>query len=83
MSYELDRAFWGDETPLPPTTSQQERRAAVRAADYVAAQHPHQLDDTKPDVAGRELATDPLIQAGLLELLDKLGIQTIRGTRNA
>jgi hypothetical protein len=83
VSYELDRAFWGDETPLPPITTDQERRTAVRAADFVAAEHPHPLDDTKPDVAGRELATDPLIRAGLLELLDALGIQTTRGNRNA
>ena len=82
MSYELDRAFWGDESPLPPITTDQERRTAVRTADFVASEHPHPLDDTKPDVAGRELATDPLIRAGLLELLDALGIQT-RGNRNA
>ncbi|MEU8829423.1 hypothetical protein [Streptomyces sp900116325] len=72
MSYELDRAFWGDETPLPPTTSQQERRAAVRAADYVAGRH--------PNLTGGQLATDPIIRAGLLELLDALGL---KGALNA
>ncbi|MFE7237255.1 hypothetical protein [Streptomyces sp. NPDC057580] len=80
MSYETDRAFWGDETPLPPTTTDQERRAAVRAADYVAAQHPHPADDTMPHFAGRELAMNPLVHVGLRELLDALGLN--RGNCN-
>ncbi|MGY4901124.1 hypothetical protein [Streptomyces sp. 900116325] len=71
-SYETDRAFWGDETTLPPTTDDQERRAAIRTADYVAGQH--------PNLTGDQLATDPIIRAGLLELLGALGLKE---TRNA
>jgi hypothetical protein len=66
VSYELDRAFWGDETALPPTTGDQERRAAIRTADFVAGEHPH--------FTGDQLATDPIIRAGLLELLGALGL---------
>ncbi|WP_030917478.1 hypothetical protein [Streptomyces sp. NRRL B-24720] len=75
MSFETDRAFWGDETPLPPTTTNQERRAAIRAADYVAGQYAH--------LTGAQLATDPIIHAGLRELLAALGLQTSKGNPNA
>lgn len=49
------------------------RRAAVRIADGVAAEHPHPLDDVMPKLAGRQLAQDPAVSAGLLELLDAIG----------
>lgn len=51
------------------------RAAAVHAADHVAARHPHPLDDVMPKLAGRQLAADPVIAAGLLELLDALGLR--------
>lgn len=51
-------------------------RAAIHLADRVAAEHPHELDGTMPRLAGRLLGRDPLVAAGLLELLDALGIRT-------
>lgn len=49
------------------------RRAAVHLADGTAAQHPTELDDLAPEYAGRLLAQDPTIRAGLRELLDAIG----------
>jgi hypothetical protein len=49
------------------------RRAAVRIADQIAAEHPHPLDDVMPRLAGRQLAHDPAAAASLLELLDAIG----------
>jgi hypothetical protein len=46
------------------------RAAAIRIADQVAAEHPNPLDDTMPKLAGRLLAKDPTVAAGLRELLD-------------
>lgn len=65
------------QTPLLNTTdlsAAQIRRAAVHASDHIGAEHPHPLDDLMPKLAGRELAKDPVIAAGLLEVLDQLGI---------
>lgn len=64
---------------LAELTADQTRRASVHVADRIAAEHPHPLDDLMPRLAGRQLATDPVIAAGLLELLDQLGIP--RGNR--
>jgi hypothetical protein len=58
---------------VPQVGSTELRAAAIHVADYVAAQHPHELDDTSPRFAGRLLAQDPAIAAGVLELLDALG----------
>ncbi|MFD7861814.1 hypothetical protein [Streptomyces sp. NPDC059783] len=66
MSFEDDRSIWGTGPAIPLTTTDQRRRAAVRTADYVAGQH--------PDRTARDLAADPLIQAGLRELLTALGL---------
>lgn len=52
-----------------------ERRAAIRAADHVAAEHPDPRDDVMPKLAGRELAKNPDAAAGVLELLDALGLR--------
>lgn len=81
MSFEDDRTIWGTGPTAPDVTATQARRAAIRTADYVAAQHPHPADDTMPHLAGRELAMNPLIHAGLRELLNALGIQTTRGNQ--
>lgn len=51
-----------------------ERAAAVRLADQVAAEHPHPLDDLMPRLAGRQLGQDPVIAAGVQELLDAIGL---------
>jgi hypothetical protein len=63
----------------------EERAAAIRVADHVAAKYPHPLDDTDPVSAGRSVAYDRRACADLLKLLDALGIDTdqttTRGTR--
>lgn len=65
-----------DYGPKPTTAEAAElRRAAVRIADQFGKEHPHPQDDDDPAQAGRELAQDPVIAAGLLELADKLGIR--------
>jgi hypothetical protein len=65
-----------DYGPKPPTAKQGElRRAAVRIADHSGAGHPHPLDEDMPRIAGAVLAKDPAIAAGVLELLDALGIR--------
>jgi hypothetical protein len=53
----------------------EQRRAAVRIADQVAAEHPHPLDDVMPRIAGAVIAKDPAVNAGVLELLAALGIR--------
>lgn len=50
------------------------RAAAVHVADRIAAEHPHPLDDVTPKLAGRLIAQDPTVRAGVLELLDALGL---------
>ncbi|MCX4596177.1 hypothetical protein OG819_42950 [Streptomyces sp. NBC_01549] len=60
-----------------PTTAKavEQRKAAIRIADQIGKEHPHPLDDEDPAQAGRELAKDPAIAAGVLELADQLGIR--------
>ncbi|HEY9372842.1 hypothetical protein [Streptomyces sp.] len=55
-------------------TAAQQRAAAVHVADRIAAEHPHPLDDVMPRLAGRQLAADPVIAAGVRELLAALGL---------
>lgn len=55
-------------------TFRQTRAAAVHVADRIAAEHPHPLDDVMPKLAGKQLARQPAIAAGVLELLDALGL---------
>lgn len=62
----IERDYW--------TTAEQRRDAAVTVTDRVAAEHPHPLDDTDPRLAGKELAHDPAIAAGVRELLATLGL---------
>lgn len=52
--------------------------AVRRITRRVAAQNPHELDDVMPHLAGRLVAQDPLVAAGLLELLDALGLPTTK-----
>lgn len=51
------------------------RRAAVRVADQIGREHPDPRDDLMPKLVGRELAHDPVIAAGVLKLLDQLGLK--------
>lgn len=64
--------------PLPPADPDRQqhiaRRAAVHAADRVAAEHPHELDELMPKLAGRTIAHNPTARAELLLLLDALGL---------
>jgi hypothetical protein len=50
--------------------------AARHIACRVAAENPHLLDDDMPRLAGRLIGRDPLVAAGLLELLAALGLPT-------
>ncbi len=59
-------------------TARQTRAAAVHVADRIAAEHPHELDELMPKLAGKQLAQDPAIAAGVLKLLDVLGLVTSR-----
>ncbi|MGW6741725.1 hypothetical protein ACWGDX_13520 [Streptomyces sp. NPDC055025] len=65
--------------PMPERgTAEERRRAAVHVADRIASEHPH--------LTGRELAADPQARAGLLHLLDLLGLKpepAPGGNRNA
>jgi hypothetical protein len=60
-----------------PTTAEaaEQRRAARRVADQFGKENPHPQDDEDPRRAGRELAKDSLIAAGILELVAQLGIR--------
>ncbi|MGW0584466.1 hypothetical protein ACWD25_53215 [Streptomyces sp. NPDC002920] len=71
---ELDQHVLGDTT----IDGGLHRRAAVHLADRIAAQHPSPLDGLAPEYAGRLLAQDPTIRAGLRELLDAIGYTTAR-----
>jgi hypothetical protein len=65
-----------DYSPKPTTAkADEQRQAAVRIADQFGKEHPHPQDVKDPREAGRELAKDPVIAAGVLELLAKLGIR--------
>jgi hypothetical protein len=65
-----------DYSPKPTTAeADEQRRAAVRIADQFGKENPHPLDDEDPAQAGRELAKDPVIAAGILELVAQLGIR--------
>lgn len=59
----------------PERRQELERAAAVRAADQVGVENPHPLDDLMPRLAGKQLGQDPVIAAGVLELLDALGLK--------
>jgi len=67
--------------PMPGRNGDQVRRdAAVHVADRVAAEHPHPLDELMPKLAGRQLASDPVVAADVLELLAALGLIPDGGT---
>ena len=55
-------------------SDEQRRKASVRVADQIAAEHPHPLDDVMPRLAGRQLAKDPAIADETRHLLDVLGL---------
>lgn len=60
-----------------------ERAAAVQIADQVGVEHPHPLDDLMPRLAGKQLGQDPVIAAGVLELLDAIGLKPHQIRRTA
>jgi hypothetical protein len=65
-----------DYGPQPSTAeADEQRRAARRVADQFGKENPHPQDDEDPVQAGRELAKDPVIAAGVLELVAQLGIR--------
>lgn len=66
---EVDINGFGN-TDIDPGTH---RQVAVLCADRIATQHPHELDQLMPRLAGRTLAKDPAVRADLLELLDAIG----------
>lgn len=57
------------------TTAAEQRAAAIRIADHIATQHPGDLDDLMPKLAGRHLAQDPAIAADVRELLAALDLR--------
>jgi len=65
----LDRRNPGEQARL-------NRQAAIHVADRIAAEHPHPLDDVMPKLAGRLIAKDPAVRAGVLDLLAALGLET-------
>lgn len=64
-----------------PTDAGLARRAAVRLADHVAAEHPHPLDGTHPALAGAAIAKDPAVRGELLDLLGALGLAKTKPRR--
>jgi hypothetical protein len=76
-----------DLLPISPTDPARqrvmERRTAVHAADRIGAEHPTQYDDDDPRRAGRTVAHDPEARAGLLLLLDALGLTPATHRRTA
>jgi hypothetical protein len=65
-----------DYGPKPADAEEgEQRRAAIRIAGQIAAEHPHPLDETVPRLAGQELAMNPVIAAGVRELLAALDIR--------
>jgi len=67
----------------PERLRDMERRAAVHAADRIGVEHPHELDELMPKLAGRTVAHDPEARAGLLLLLDVLGLTPATHRRTA
>ncbi|WP_420032310.1 hypothetical protein ACN2WE_05455 [Streptomyces sp. cg28] len=65
----LDRPATSEERQLE---NELRRKAAIRLADHIAAQHPHPLDDDMPAIAGAVIARDPQVRAELAEALDAL-----------
>lgn len=78
---ELDQHVLALDSIHPEAQQQINRRAAVNVADRIASEHPHALDLLMPKLAGRTLAKDPAIAAGVLELLETLGLPTRKEKR--
>jgi hypothetical protein len=68
---ELETHGLGDTT----VTTTQQRAAAVHIADRIAADH--------PNLTAAEIAATPALAAGLLELLDQLGLRALFQRRSA
>lgn len=58
----------------PEERERLELAAAVHIGDRVAAEHPTEADGVMPRLAGLALGSDPVIAAGVLELLDVIGL---------
>lgn len=54
-----------------------------RVGVQVAGENPHPEDDTNPRLAGQLIGQDPVIAAGVLELLAELGLPTTEAGRRA
>jgi hypothetical protein len=63
--------------------AQQALGMILRVGVHVAAEHPHPADDTNPRLAGQLIGQDPVIAAGVLELLSALGLPTTAAGRRA
>ncbi|NUQ95184.1 MAG: hypothetical protein HOY79_01025 [Streptomyces sp.] len=77
---ELDQHVLALNVIDPDEWAETERGAAKHCADRIAAEHPHEHDDSAPELAGRALGKDPVIAAELLELLDAIGYLDTRRT---
>ena len=71
----------GHDIALHANTDKEIRKTSVHIADRVAAEHPHPLDDLMPRLAGRQLAAEPAVAAGVRELLAALGLPTKAGPK--
>jgi hypothetical protein len=76
---DLDTRSLGNATVDAQQALDMIRRVGVQ----VAAENPHPLDDTNPRLAGQLIGQDPVIAAGLLELLAALGLPTTEAGRRA
>lgn len=68
----IELADYGPKPSIPDAVLQ--RRAAVRIAYRIAAEHPHHLDEKDPRQAGRELGKDPAIAGEVLDLIAALDL---------
>ncbi|MGW5582822.1 hypothetical protein [Streptomyces sp. NPDC003857] len=64
----------GQDFAVRPLDDDEVRAASVHVADRIGLEHPHQYDGQLPGLAGRLLAHDPVIAAGIRELLEALGL---------
>jgi hypothetical protein len=68
----IELADYGPQPSIPDALLQ--RRAAIRIAYRVAAEHPHHLDDKDPRQAGRELGKNPAVAGEVLDLVAALDL---------
>jgi hypothetical protein len=76
---DLDTRSLGNAT----VDAQQALDAALHVADRVGGENPHPDDETNPRAAGKAIGQDPVIAAGVRELLAALGLPTAAVGRRA